>query len=186
MERALQCYTGQVVAELGSDASTGDQFVVLMLHIRSSQPRAESDDFPTWLHLLSPEVVQQLLQLRECATNNLIAAMMPIFWIPVNSPFPHNENSEIDRRAIKSWIVEFLSVSNNNTRNQYSALHLGQTHSDSASTQRLRNRDLGRTLIECWAKVFCVPDEEVNAELPFLHVGGDNISAIRFVSLLWS
>ncbi|KAJ4309002.1 hypothetical protein N0V84_011755 [Fusarium piperis] len=188
VERALQGDHGQqVMAELGLDVSTGDQFVVVLLHVQNSQPRAERGLSCSWLHPPSPDVVQQLLQLRERAAANLIDAMMPRFWIPVSSRFPRSENAKVDRRAVKLWIAEFLSLGDSHIRNQYSALGLGQPHAqDIASTQRIRETNLGRTLIECWATVFGIPDEQVNPELPFLHVGGDSISAIRFVSRLRS
>ncbi|KPM37546.1 Linear gramicidin synthase subunit B [Neonectria ditissima] len=90
-------------------------------------------------------------------------------------------------RAVKSWIAEFLSLSDNRIKNQYSALGLGKPRAEgSASMQKIRETSLGRTLIECWATVFGVLDEQVNPDVPFLHVGGDSISAIRFVSRLRS
>ncbi|KAM5357644.1 hypothetical protein ACJZ2D_016057 [Fusarium nematophilum] len=158
VERALQGDHGQqVMAELGLDASTGDQFVVVMLHVQNPQPRAERGLCCSWLHPPSSDVVQQLLQLRERAATYLIDAMRPRFWIPVSSPFPRSENAKVDRRAVKSWIAEFLSLTDSHIRNQYSALSLGQPHAEGGtSTQRLRETNLGRTLIERWAAVLGV------------------------------
>jgi amino acid adenylation domain-containing protein len=186
IERTVRGNANQQVAAAVceiSESSNPEQAIALFVNFPSSEyvpDVARAYSTCPWLLALSPEIRESLRELRLQAAEKLADVMVPKFWLPVNT-FARNDNGKMDRKAIKSWAAEFSSF---NRKSEYAILS-----SPVATTQgvkRLRKTWLGKILIDTWKCLFRLSGDEIDVETTFLHVGGDSISAIRYVSSLRS
>lgn len=186
IEKTVQSNTDQQIAALMCDVSESsipEQAIVLFVHIQTSErvTYAERADPPySWLLPLSPGIREALWKLRGHAAEKLINVMVPRFWLPVRT-FPRSDNEKVDRKVVKSCAVE---CSSHSRKAEYATL--SPSRNGMPSMERIKQTALKQTLIECWKTVFRLPDDKIDVNATFLHVGGDSISAIPYVSSLRS
>ena len=184
IERSIQSGTDRRVAALLCDASgssKSDQVIVLFIHFSTSDSMAQPEqcDPPcSWLLFLSANILETLRELRLHAAERLPDAMVPQFWLPIRA-LPRSDGGRTDHKTLSSWAGEFLSYSKNL---DYASLNLSGDRL--SSFERIQRTVLGQTLIKTWKTVFGLSGDRVNADITFLHAGGDSISAIRYVSSL--
>lgn len=187
IERTFQQETTRQVAVVRYDdvdgtRSPSQQVTILFLHFQNPSDVVETGMLGTrlsWLFPLSQELYLELSRLRDHGAAKLLEVAMPQYWLPVYF-LPRNENEKLDRRALRSWAMEFLSLCDEKV--SYASLgRYAPNVWDGA-----RQDGLKRTLIDSWKLVFQVHSDEVDVDTSFLHVAGDSISAIRYTSRLRS
>ncbi|KAG9230477.1 hypothetical protein BJ875DRAFT_546147 [Amylocarpus encephaloides] len=184
IEQTIQCITEHQIAVQvcgGSDPSLPEPEVCIFVHFPTSP--SENQIEPTnpvcsWLLPLSSHHRETLQGVRRHAFERLMDAMVPRFWLPVRY-FPCSHNGKLDHKTLKSWTVEFSS---HNKKAEYATLIPPRERQ--LSSNAIMETTLGQTLIQSWKNVFHVSDDNIDTNMTFLRVGGDSISAIRYVSNL--
>ena len=183
IERMIQNKTNQQIAAVVcniSESMVPEQAIILFVHFQTLECVEEVELPCSWLLPLGVEIREILRELRQHAAEKLIDVMVPRFWLPVRT-FPRSDNGKVNRKVLQLWAVEFSSHSK---KAEYATL--SQSGNSMCSTDRIRQTALGQTLIESWKSIFRIPDNEIDMNTTFLQVGGDSISAIRYVSSLRS
>jgi amino acid adenylation domain-containing protein len=186
VERTLQNLTPNSVAiticdEVIAGASVSEPAVFLFMENRVYEKSATMERLCPWLQSLDREISKQLHQIRSEASYKILENVLPKYWLPINA-LPVNNSNKLDRVVLKAWALEVLA--HETIKLAYSTLTSPGHNIE--EVENMCRTSLGSALVETWQIVFRVPRERIEVNTPFIYVGADSISAIRFVSCLRS
>ena len=107
--------------------------------------------------------------IRERLCEHLPAYMIPSNWV-VLQKLPLLPSGKLDRRQIEKWI-ENMSA---DIYHQISDIEIEKCNPDATSVER--------RLQVIWGNALNLPPDQIGLQQPFLHLGGDSISAMQVMS----